>query len=651
MGKLQSKHACKQRENPEGGTFATSALIFQKESADYSESQRIRHKQDVYGAELRDDQFLDDDCPLEENGDALRKTAKTDSTEYSVPSIDENRQEWVFALYNFDHSGKVTKEDMSSLMHTICEVVDASVKQSALSNSKTLRIKLTVTPSVSSNKRKGAFLDEPLKPATALTSHNTLHSPVEEQGQDSMAHGARSTQQRRSQLDGSNPGTSSGHGISFFRSLRGRSKFTGASGVMGKPSRLHGHHPVSWCNPTQQQSLQHSHIKQASFLQESAEMLHDVVEMWPLAELSLWRLLGRTPDCQADLTTRTCRLCLTALLTGLRDYVLRAPATYGKLLRVVDLTGLRDIEHQACPCRHTLGRWARTELLTRMCYETLVAMQAGQAAVSAFEVEVDVQLDAFVTGRNYEAVVQVLLLVKHCPLKMRCVGLRVDSLSLKNLFYLLQLANSPGLRKLEVVHNVPLEAPHLEVMLSQLKFPQLRSLTLPCQALDIRRLGPEDRGLLAELGNLMSKMVELRELYLGFSTLTGHLRQLLSPLNTPLQCIELANCSLSPVDMAYLANSLHSEFIEKLDLSGHVLLDLFPNTFRKLLHRCSATLTSLSLEECGLADDNLDLLCEALAPCRGLQELKILGNPLSTAALRHLFNMLAQGYPALRHQQ
>ncbi|XP_026867450.2 leucine-rich repeat-containing protein 14B [Electrophorus electricus] len=387
----------------------------------------------------------------------------------------------------------------------------------------------------------------------------------------------------------------------------------------------------------------------ASFLQESAEMLHDVVEMWPLAELSLWRLLGRTPDCQADLTTRTCRLCLTALLTGLRDYVLRAPATYGKLLRVVDLTGLRDIEHQACPCRHTLGRWARTELLTRMCYETLVAMQAGQAAVSAFEVEVDVQLDAFVTGRNYEAVVQALLLVKHCPLKMRCVGLRVDSLSLKNLFYLLQLANSPGLRKLEVVHNVPLEAPHLEVMLSQLKFPQLRSLTLPCQALDIRRLGPEDRGLLAELGNLMSKMVELRELYLGFSTLTGHLRQLLSPLNTPLQCIELANCSLSPVDMAYLANSLHSEFIEKLDLSGHVLSDLFPNTFRKLLHRCSATLTSLSLEECGLADDNLDLLCESLAPCRGLQELKILGNPLSTAALRHLFNMLAQGYPALRY--
>lgn len=100
--------------------------------------------------------------------------------------------------------------------------------------------------------------------------------------------------------------------------------------------------------------------------------------------------------------------------------------------------------------------------------------------------------------------------------------------------------------------------------------------------------------------------------------------------------------------MAYLANSLHSEFLVKLDLSGHVVADLFPNTFRKLLHRCSATLSSLSLEECGLSDENLDLLVHALGPCYAIQELKILGNPMSTAALKQLFNILAQGYPALR---
>lgn len=194
---------------------------------------------------------------------------------------------------------------------------------------------------------------------------------------------------------------------------------------------------------------------------------------------------------------------------------------------MVDLTVLKDIEHQACPCRSTLGRWRRTQLLTQMCYETMVAMQDSDVPQSAFETSIDIRLNGFVTGRNYELVAQAFLLLRNCPLKLHFVGFRADSLALKQLFYVLRLAEPESITKLEVVHNVPLEAPHLEVLFSRVEFPKLQSLTLPAGALDVRRLGSDDDDLLATIGKLLAKLSCLTELSVGFSTLTGHLRRLL----------------------------------------------------------------------------------------------------------------------------
>lgn len=120
--------------------------------------------------------------------------------ECDVSVEDDNRQEWIFTLYDFDNSGKVTKDvrvcslpclfylcslmchvflilivcvswskvglqavltvlylplqDMSSLMHTIYDVVDASVNHSCHNKSKTLRVKLTVTPEPRCHRRE-----------------------------------------------------------------------------------------------------------------------------------------------------------------------------------------------------------------------------------------------------------------------------------------------------------------------------------------------------------------------------------------------------------------------------------------------------------------------------------------------------------------
>ncbi|XP_048403502.2 leucine-rich repeat-containing protein 14B [Stegostoma tigrinum] len=380
----------------------------------------------------------------------------------------------------------------------------------------------------------------------------------------------------------------------------------------------------------------------ASYLQEQATVVHDLVENWPLAEFNISKLLGKTADCEKDLCNRTCQVCLQACLTGLKDYVLNSSSTYSKRLKVVDLTGLNDIEFQPCDCGKALGRWARTELMARTCFDLLVEIQARKLEDLVSDISIEVLMSLFVTQRSYEVVVEALLLRGQCPLKIRCIEFRADSLALRKLFYIIKLAKSETLQKLELVHNIRMEMEHFDFLLSQVPLPLLRSLTLPARTIDVRRMTQGDESLLVKIGQRLSELNFLTELNLAFSTLTGRLRKILSPLKTPLHSLNVSSCCLNHADMAYLANSLHAEYLEVLDLSGHSVADLFPSTFFKLLGRASRTLRILTLEECNISDEHVNLLLLALEPCKNLTGFSFLGNPLTSRSLCRLFELFTE---------
>ncbi|NWH62738.1 LR14B protein, partial [Geococcyx californianus] len=380
----------------------------------------------------------------------------------------------------------------------------------------------------------------------------------------------------------------------------------------------------------------------ASYLLEQGEVIHDLVENWPLVDFNMGQLLGTTADYQEDLSHRTCSVCLESCLTGLRDYVLNHSSACVRRLKVVDLTGVKDVEVQFCKCKKTMGRWARTQLLSKLCLELLFYLQQRQCDPGIFKISIDVLIDLFVTERNYELVVQALLKKCYCPLKLCCVALRFDNLALQKFFYIIKITDPSLLVKLEIVHNVRLEMEHLEILFNSIHFPLLMSLTLPARTFDVRRFTATDEQTLTNIGEKMGEITQLTELSVSFSVLTGRIQKLLSPLKTPLKMLDVSNCSLNHADMTYLANSIHANHLEALDLSGHSIPDLYPSAFFKLLSHSSSVLRSLTLEDCNIQDNHVNMLILGLNSCQKLQEFKFLGNPLSSQALKHLFIFLCE---------
>ncbi|XP_008071023.1 leucine-rich repeat-containing protein 14B [Carlito syrichta] len=380
----------------------------------------------------------------------------------------------------------------------------------------------------------------------------------------------------------------------------------------------------------------------ASYLLEQAEVTRAVLGSWPTEEFRLGALLGPSSDHPVDLCDRACKACLEALVCGLADHV-QLGGSHPRL-RGADLTGIRDVQVQQCPCGRALGRWGRTQLLARTCSK----LQAERLAAGH---PMEVLADLFVTEGNFAVVMQALEPVGRAPLQLRCLAFRADSLSPGQLLRVLRLAGPGTLRRLEVVHNVRLHAGHVLQLLAQVGFPRLVALTLPTRAFDAPpACAPTPNGedpLLAAIAQELSQMTQLTELSVAFSMLTGKIQTLLGPLRTPLRALDLANCALNHADMAFLADCIHAAHLEVLDLSGHDLFSLYPSTFSRLLGQTAQTLRVLTLEECGIADSHVGMAILGLGRCRRLRALKLLGNPLSARALRRLFASLCE-LPELR---
>uniref|UniRef100_A0A8C4QM34 Protein naked cuticle homolog n=1 Tax=Eptatretus burgeri TaxID=7764 RepID=A0A8C4QM34_EPTBU len=173
MGKLHSKHAhlpaaCRRRESPEGDSFVANAYVNQPgvedlvteqkgQTPSYKDFPYYEAKKDGFSEYALEAPISPEKVPLDygrgKDGASSRKEVKHGSSarvafhevECDISMRDDNRQEWTFTLYDFDNSGKITREDIGSLMSTIYEVVDTSVNNNT-NNSKTLKVKLTVTP-------------------------------------------------------------------------------------------------------------------------------------------------------------------------------------------------------------------------------------------------------------------------------------------------------------------------------------------------------------------------------------------------------------------------------------------------------------------------------------------------------------------------
>ncbi|XP_072226002.1 protein naked cuticle homolog 2-like [Leuresthes tenuis] len=303
MGKFQSKLVSRRRQSPEGDSLASNVLTCQRELECNTSKSKLTETMYVEVKKIK----TENNCNLKvvlpprrshdrENNVRfqVREPTKKKNSLAAVTVCNEgpqNGQEWLFTLYNFDTTSKVTKEDMSSLILVMYEVLEAAVKQ-PYGGTTPLRVKLAVTPSPYSGKtlktaaeKEQSMSQEAGRPARRLYC---VGENVERRNHYLNLAGIENYASKFDSTDSPSQGprqVSSAlqhHPVAVTENCTLREPQGGLLESKATPvrkesnrgdeksCRLHGQHPASWCHPPKTH-LQRSHSKRRhSRLQDPA---------------------------------------------------------------------------------------------------------------------------------------------------------------------------------------------------------------------------------------------------------------------------------------------------------------------------------------------------------------------------------------------
>ncbi|NWY65356.1 LRC14 protein, partial [Erithacus rubecula] len=385
---------------------------------------------------------------------------------------------------------------------------------------------------------------------------------------------------------------------------------------------------------------------QAAFLDGRPLVLRDFVASWPFPVLNFQKLVGHLELLQEH----DCQLC-EAVIQAVVSQLWRELEEPGHnfSLRMLDMTQLLD---SVTGCTTTgMNVCSSTEIFARACVEVSTNERefqrhgperferrsgAGTSVVPRQAPGVDIHTDLFVDEMSYDIVCDALQSGATSSLRLKCRKFTAMNIRAAEIVTLLESLDPSFLRRVVLFYN-SLELTGLLMILPHLlRFPDLCSLKVQCNDVDVQHLTPESQMTIHNVARQLGMLPSLRELSLEYNQLSGNLCQILCNLQAPLESLELAFCSLLPADLIFLSQSIHAPALKRLDLSGHDFSQGLLEPLQLLLMETSASLLHLDLMDCCMADSHLDVLLPTLLRCSHLRVLRLHGNPLSTAAVKDL---------------